>query len=218
MLKKTRSLLPPLALLCFILCGSGSWATAQVVPIGDGILDIEYTVGIGSNISYVVVDFGGSPASNLGPGESYAFGYRWEGEATAADALLALSDAPSVTGVTDVLDFDFTVDPNFGLGTDRLAYLEDDDTPVFLDDSRFWNFYQGSLSASDVSWSLSGVGVSSADLFDGSFSGFRAQEFGSNDPVVPVAAVPEPNSALCWLIATRSSLIPNMEDSCFYRR
>jgi len=199
MFTRTRSFLTPLATLLalsFIFCGSVSLATAQV-PLGNGVLDVEYFVGTGSNTSFVVVDFGGSPASNLGPGDTYAYGFRWETSATAADALLAL------TGVAGGLEVDVTdFGGSLGLGVDRLAYLGDDDTPVFGVDNRFWNFYQGSLSASGVTWQISNVGISSADLTDGSFSGFRAQQFGLTDPIVPVAAVPEPNSALCWLIAT----------------
>ena len=193
---RTRSLLATLALLSFILCASVSLATAQV-PIGNGVLDVEYFVGTGSNTSYVVVDFGGSPASNPGPGDSYAYGFRWENSATAADALLAL------TGVAGGLEVDTTdFGGSLGLNIDRLAYLGDDDTPVFSDDNRFWNFYQGTLANAEVTWEFSQVGISGADLFDGSFSGFRAQEFGLTDPVVAVAAVPEPNGGLCWLIAT----------------
>jgi len=212
MLKKTRSLLPPLALLCFILCGSGSWATAQV-PIGGGILDVEYTVGTGSNISYVVVDFDGSTAFNSGPGESYAFGYRWEGEATAADALLALSDATSVTdatGVTDVLEFDFDdFGGTLGLSVNRLAYLEDDEEALFGNpDGRFWGIFDETeeplLPGEDEFFVESGIGISGLDLSDGSFTGLRVQVIGGAllRPDFPVLAVPEPNSALCWLIAT----------------
>jgi len=199
MLRRTLPFLLSLAFVSCALFETGSFVVAQV-PIGDGVLNVEYTVGSGSNISYVVVDFGGSPASNPGPGDTYAYGFRWENSATTADALLALTGVPGglEVGVTDF-------GGSLGLGLDRLAYLGDDDTPVFGDDERFWNFYQGSLGDAVVTWGLAQVGISGGVLTDGSFSGFRAQSFGFTDPVVPVTnAVPEPNSALCWLIATAS--------------
>ena len=196
MLRRTQSLLLSLALVSCVLCWSVSLANAQV-PIGNGILDVEYSVGTGSNVSYVVVDFGGSPASNPGPGDTYAYGYRWDNSATVADALLALTTVPGGLEV-DVTDFG----GDLGLNVDRLAYLGDDDTPVFNVDNRFWNFYQGSLSVADVTWDFSEfTGISGTSLTDGSFSGFRAQTFELADPAVPItAAVPEPNSALCWLV------------------
>lgn len=183
---------------CFVLMMSflSYDSNAQTVRIGDELLDIQYSAGTGSNTSYFVVDFGGSPDSVPGPKLSYAFAYQWDNEATSADALIDLSNVAN--GLT--LE---TTEFSFGLAIDRLSFGQDDDTPDFNEDDRFWNFYQGTL-ANDLSWAFSGVGISDRALTDGSFDGFRAQPFDANSPgpQLPAVAIPEPNSQLLFLLGT----------------
>jgi len=199
MRKLTTSTFCAILFLVTVLTQSSS---AQVFVNG-GVLDLDGLFGIGSNTSYFVIDFGGSPEATPGPRDSYAFGYQYDDpNTTVADALQGLVADGSG------LDFNFggTPDQGFGLFINSISFGADSDAPDFNLASRFWQFFNGELASGNVLWTGSQVGISSlpltdeglpvAPLTDGSFSGFRAQQFDSGFPRVPLVAIPEPSAVM----------------------
>ena len=169
-------------------------SSAQVL-LDDGALELEGLFGIGSNTSFFVVDFGGSPASATGPRDTYAFGYQFDApNPTAADGLLDIVAASALeVGTTDF-------GGNLGLGLNSFTFGADTDTPDFGADSRFFETFVGTLNNGQVDFTSSGLGISSIVLEDGDFIGFRANVFDVNvpgiAPLVPVTAIPEPSAVM----------------------
>ncbi len=203
-MKKTTALV--FSAILFLGSVSAQPSHAQVI-LNNGVLDLQGTFGNGSNTSYFIVDFGGGPVSATGPRDSYAFGYQWDAaNTTAADGLLEIASASPFA--IDTIDFGGSL----GLGINTLSFGEDTDTPIFNDDDRFWNFFVGTLDNGIVEWSFSAFGISGGpenpdgslpgELTDGAFLGFRAQVFGSGEPVLPVIAIPEPSTVLLFGFAS----------------
>lgn len=189
--------------------------------------DVQHWVGAGSNRAVLVIDWndGKSPAS-------LAWGYRWDGSATAQDMLLALVAAdphlyariglPGSSGV-----------PLYGLGydsdgdgfaisdgtsfTDGLAVTgpSDHSDPTDPDDryeegwfsEGFWWHYESNDGPyTSGAWS-SGLGLASQLLSDGSWTGLSyAPGFSASAPDEPVAAIPEPMTAWLMLIGAAGGL------------
>jgi hypothetical protein len=168
------------------------------VALEDGVLELEGLFGIGSNTSYFVIDFGGSPLSATGPRDSYAFGYQWDApDTSAADGLLEIVSQSTLE--LDTTDFG----GDLGLAINTFSYEGDTDTPDFNVDNRFWNTFIGTLSNGDVAWQVSDFGISSITLTDEAFLGFRAQAFGAAErPAVPVTAIPEPSGLVLLGVAS----------------
>ena len=180
------------------------------VIVNGGVLDLEGTFGFGQNTSFFVFDFSGAPETTPGSRDSFAFGYRYDDpDTTVADALQALVADGSG------LEFSFggSSDEGFGLFIEGITFGDASDFPVFDEDDRFWQFFNGTLVDEEVQFTGSLVGISSlplnddgtpqAPLTDGSFSGFRAQQFDAGIPSVPVTAVPEP---ACLLVLFGASV------------
>ena len=167
------------------------------VPIGSEFLDVDFFVGTGSSTSYLVVDF---LRSTSGPMDTYAFGYRYDGVRTPADALLELDTHAGFE--LDTTNFGGTL----GLNIDRIAYGGDDDAPDFGADDRFWNFFQGDHQSATVNWAFSNDGISARTLTNGSFDGFLAKTFSETDePRIPTG-VPEPSAAGMMLLGILGSV------------
>ena len=158
-------------------------------PLPGGYFDAEYFAGTGSNTAYFVVDFGGNG------GSPHGFGYHWNGTQTADNALLAI-DAAGALNMT-YGNFGTAAAPN--LFIQSLADPPNTDLPDFNTDGRFWDYFQGTYSAANVTWTESQTGISGRDfttgniiqtLTDGGFYGFYASA-NSTPPRLPVA-VPEP--------------------------
>ena len=60
-----------------------AWTDGDLAKASWQYLETEYWVGDGSNKAFLIVDFGD---------ESFAFGYRWEGEKTVSDMLVAFDE------------------------------------------------------------------------------------------------------------------------------
>ena len=173
------------------------WASALVsaapvmsVPLPGGYLDVEYFVGTGANTAYFAVDFAGNG------GDTFAFGYQWDGAATAADALLAISAVPGglVMGTTDF-------GGSLGLGLDRFAYLGNDHEKTWdAEDQRYWKQFEGIYALGNVTWGDTNFGISGQPLADGGFNGYLVDLWDSSlVPRLPVA-VPEPAGAMLLLV------------------
>lgn len=183
--------------ILFLLSVMAQSSRAQVA-LEDGVLELEGLFGIGSNTSYFVIDFGGSPLSATGPRDSYAFGYQWDApDTSAADGLLEIVSQSTLE--LDTTDFG----GDLGLAINTFSYEGDTDTPDFNVDNRFWNTFIGTLSNGNVGWQVSDFGISSITLTDEAFLGFRAQAFGAAErPAVPVTAIPEPSGLVLLGVAS----------------
>ena len=168
---------------------------AEIVPdviLQDGYLEIEYSAGIGQNVSYHVVDFASTG------GESFAFAYRFDGPTESAHAALLAIDAAGP------LSYAFT-SYDFGGGlvpfADNFIYLSDTGDPNI-----FWSYSLGSYAGwgIDVTWAGALTSAGEQLLTDGSwhgwYNGFNGWDAVS--PRVPAVGgsgvIPEPASiGLC---------------------
>ncbi len=116
---------------------------------------VEYWAGQGDNEALIVLDFD----EDL----SFAFGYKWDGQKTSYDALLALDAYSSAFGMTSHWD-----DGVSGYLIDDLNYLGTTKR------GGSWSFF----TASDgLDWSSSWVGASDRDLVDGAWDGWSSGEW-----------------------------------------
>ena len=158
-----------------------------LVEFGGTPVNIEYWAGAaqGQNEAVMVTDFGG--------GVSYAFGFRWDGQATSYDLLQAVDAGGG---------FAFTyTDYGFGIGIDSVSYGGHsmqgyDGYPT--DWMGYW------LSGNGTDWTLSPVGVSDRQLANGSWDGWGHEttvgvgDYGYDAQNPPNVPVPEPGTwALC---------------------
>jgi hypothetical protein len=196
-----KRLLALLACLSLMLSGTAFAAPVNDHPLPGGFLNIDYFAGPanGANTAYFITDFGGNG------GSPHGFGFRWNGTETADNAMFAIDAAGALDITTS--NFGSAQQPNYFIN--RMTDLPDNDLPDFSVDSRFWHFWTGTYSASNVAWTESQVGISGRDfltgdiistLTNGGFYGFYA----SNDPVAPrlPIAVPEPAALLLALLGS----------------
>lgn len=119
------------------------------------VLDVEYYVGAGPNISYVVIDF------NVTGGGYYLFGYCYEDDevVNSFEMLQAIADEGD-------LEMSYDIQP-FGAFINNFSYQGD-----VGDVSQFWRFEIGTYENQMLSWSFSGGGVSSRMIYDQSIDGW----------------------------------------------
>ncbi|MDP0498857.1 MAG: PEP-CTERM sorting domain-containing protein [Verrucomicrobiota bacterium JB022] len=178
-----------------------------------GLDDISNWVGTGSQTSALVVDW------NDGQG-SVAWGFRYDGTATAFDMVAAVAAADSRFSVIESTDYDDTV---VGMGYDRdgdgfsvtpsvtftdgmgLAGSADADGLVSndLDDSFAAGWFTNGFFAFFTSmaepylndnWEEAMIGAGTFELTDGSWSGFTWAAAPGWSADAPVAPVPEPST------------------------
>lgn len=172
------------------IVSSASFAAPQLShPLPGGFFNSEYSAGSGAETAYFVVDFGGSP----GGGGIHGYVYHWSGIQTADNAMLAIDAAGSL----DMQYDDFGASPATpNIFINKLTDLPDSDMPDFGTDGRFWDYFLGTYSGNNVSWTESLYGLSGRDfnppyevqqaLVDGGFYGFYASS-DSHVPGLPVA-------------------------------
>lgn len=178
--------------------------------------DVEFWVGQGANQAGFVIDWNDGLAE-----ESLMWGFRWDGDATGADMLLAIvsADARLFTNISSPSGFGVAV---YGLGYDlnnngvfgvdpglvfdqfgvSVGSPVDGRTPTDAGDhwqegwmsDGFWSYWLG--AGDNPAWDFSPVGMSSRALSNGSWDGWSyAVGFDSQAPSMPVAAsVPAPAS------------------------
>ena len=181
---KTTNCRPLLVLALLLVPCSLKADILTEIPIDGEYLLLEYITGSGSSISYHVIDFAHTS------GDTFAFGYRYDGATmTAHDALLALDAAGD-------LEYNFSI----GWGepfTDNFSYLLEAGSQA-----NYWSYSLGTHDAlaEDVSWSMSPSGAGGQLLQDGSWHGWYngfTPEYGSINPSIPHGqAVPEPASVV----------------------
>ncbi len=110
---------------------------------------IEYSAGTGSNLASIVIDFDFD--------NSFLFTYKWDGSATAWDALSAID----LAGVLDVASTDFGGE--FGVFVSDFDYPGGSEYNYGAGANTAWAYYIGD----NENWSLSGGGVSFRNLSDG---------------------------------------------------
>jgi hypothetical protein len=139
--------------------------------------NIEYWAGSGSNQAVLVIDFAATG------GNSYSFGYRFDGTTTGYNMIQAVAAAGD-------LDFAATTFPGFGTYIDNFAYRSEVGNVDY-----WWQYFIGTPSAGSVAWTSASEGVSTRILADGSIDGW----YNGFDGHVP--RVPEPASALLLALA-----------------
>ena len=113
------------AALCATI-SSQSFAAAQALPRAETLDDIAYWVGSGTNRCAVVIDFNDDSASYC----SFAWGYRWNGDAPSMKAIL-----DEITASDPRLKM-FASSSEYGSFIDAFAYDADGDGGTF---ERVWN-------------------------------------------------------------------------------
>lgn len=216
---KTRTIVARLcAVVALTLALSGANANAIVTSLSD----ITFWVGSGNNTAGLVVDFHDGSAR-----QSFAWGYRWDGTASGADMILAITTAdPGLSMVafgTGASDF-FLTEISFLDGMD-LHTQTSGSFATYPADYSSWGYYiaGGSAGGAGVSggglalpttWtssptaaSLMGFGSPGRELANNSWD---AWSFGLNSPsyehTVPpgstvFAAVPEPRVTTLIVLA-----------------
>jgi hypothetical protein len=145
-------------------------------------VNLEYWAGAaqGQNAAVMVTDFGG--------GVSYAFGFRWDGQATSYDLLQAVDADGGFT-------FTFTDYGAYGVGIDSISYDGHTMQGYAGYPTDWMGFWQ---SGNGQDWTLSGVGVSSRELTDGTWDGWAHEttvgggDYGYDAQTPPNTPVPEP--------------------------
>jgi hypothetical protein len=179
----------------------GSVASADAYDYNGTMVDVEYWTGTGANECLVVIDFAS--------GDSYAFGYRWDGSKTSEDMLREVD----VDGDVDKLDVAYHSDPTWGFGVDGFSYkgreiVSDGWVTTFTgfwwDGHDAYTDFGGTnhpAEAPDSSFTESQLGASSRYLATGYMDGW-SQEYTSNgfSPIF-TPAVPTPEPATMGLLA-----------------
>jgi hypothetical protein len=157
-------------LICLIVVSAitSSAAIATPVNFGGTWVEVDYWAGTGGNEAIVVVDFDATG------GDSYAFGFKWDGIATGYDALVAIDAAGA-------LDFETTYYSGMGYFIDNFYYNSESGDPSY-----YWQYF----TSSDGSvWDSSWVGMSDRTLTGGDWDGW----YNGFDPgVSPTTPIPEP--------------------------
>ena len=138
----------------FVCAVLAVWQTANAAPVIDArlpggyYLNTEYTVGTGSNLSLVVIDF------NNTDGGAYAFGYRWNDSTDFASAITAIANQGPVGSSLDA-DLCLVV-PIYGTFVNNFTYKSDSGNS---DD--YWRLELGTYASSGITWSEADYGISS---------------------------------------------------------
>lgn len=175
--------------------------------------DLLYVVGSGANLATLVIDFNDGSGS-----ESFAWGYRWDGQASGADMLIAIAAAdPGMT-----VQYFGTGDSGFYLT--QIDYLgHSQSNGDFVSNFDYWGYYVsggfagGTLGNPDLvpgggstlpgSWlsSPSGAGdesfgITGRPLTDGSWDLWSFGPYSETySGGAPIAAVPEPSVTLSFI-------------------
>lgn len=173
-------------LLTTLLCAGAG--LAELVSFGSRRVDIEYWAGTGSQRAVCVVDFA--------PGETFAFGYRWDGEKTSFDMLQAISAAGTMS---------------FAYNTDFGSPFVDSITYAGRTMGAYWgwpdNWLGYFISVDGLNWADSWEGVSTRVLADGDWDGWSQQ----TTDAWPPAYVPDAPPQCLSLLSGRESILFGLE-------
>ena len=162
-----------------ILAGLAACATTEAATVAT-TSDLLYVVGSGANLATLVIDF------NDGSGtESFAWGYRWDGEASGADMLLAIAEADAGLSMVSFGDGDS------GFFFSSLTYNDGTTThsaaggsfETFPEDYVSWGYYlSGGFAGGALGSpaSVSGGGISLPSSWISSPVGAAADSFGDS--------------------------------------
>jgi hypothetical protein len=171
-----------------LAAGSAAFGTDLVIDVENDLrLDVEYFVGSGDNVSYLIVDFG------FTGGDSYAFGYLWNDGDDARGFTMLEAVASEMNGL--MLDFIGMDGVGFGVLIDNFEY------PPFAevgDPANFWAYYNAEaadVGGGTIDWAFASAGASARSLQDGSIDGWY-NGFDGTLPEVP--AIPAPATTLAF--------------------
>jgi hypothetical protein len=174
-MKNLRKTLVIGCLLAIVAASSQALTFEQVL--------VQHWVGTGNNQALLVVDFGN---------ESFAFGYRFDGQKTGWDLLTAVADAT---------DLDVTVDMSWGspfvVGMSYYGYSGYYDSQNWQT-SNWWEYWN---SADGETWSSSWVGCGDRILTDRAWDGWTFSPPWPQQGTPPrVPLIPEPSTLGSGLI------------------
>jgi len=156
--------------------------------------DVAIWAGSGTNEAVFVIDFNANPSPS-----SYAWGYRWTGNKTAAEMLAEI----------DLVDPNLTVSTQLFGGSvfiQNVTYQSPTTSANYSGapwPAGYFNYFTG-VGAPPV-WTSSSVGLSDVTLTNGSWQGLSwisAPNYTVTNPRTPVAAVPEPASIMALILGT----------------
>ncbi len=173
--------------LCITLSLAAAGASAAVSwEWYDGnSIDIDYSIGSGTNSSLMIVDFQN--------GSYYAMEYKWDQNADANDPvngwdmIEALCIEVGQSNPSSVMEYDYTA-YNFGNALDRFSYGGNDEAATGVSPYPSWVYYLSDNSTNHFE-AISGVGAGDRALVDGSWDGWSWHGNGFGTGPVPV---PEP--------------------------
>lgn len=161
------------------------------------LVDTEFFAGSGSNEAMVIVSY----PYTLGAGDSFAFLYRWDGNATLADAFNGIQAASSGDFVWDGNNFVLQMD-----------YFDPDTSTQYNSSTSGWMSFWGTTNADATDWSTNSVGNADYDLTDGEWQWVNTDVQaigwpGPNPNVYATVAVPEPSAYTITLAALAFGLL-----------
>lgn len=186
--------------------------------------DLIQTFGSGANSATLVIDF-----NDGSPNDSFAWGYRFDGQISGAAMILAIAAADpnlSLTAFGDASSGFFLTEIRYLDGTTLRTATASTSAPW-----EYWSYWidggfadgaigsptavagggsnlPGSWTESPVGASEDSFGSSGRFLSDGAWDAWSFGEYGLNAPSGPVlAAVPEPSSSLLLTLAGFTLLI-----------
>ncbi len=154
-------------------------------------IDIDYSIGSGTNSSLMIVDFQN--------GSYYAMEYKWDQNldandpVTGWDMLEALcvwddpNDANAPVNPSGLMEYQYT-DWGWGITLDRFSYGGNDETAGSVSPWPSWVYYLSDNSTNTFG-ATSGVGAGDRALSDGSWDGWSWHEDGFGTGAAPI---PEP--------------------------
>lgn len=178
--KKTwRWIRPSMAIVwCLSLC---SCLDATLLVVDGHSVPLIAEAGDGSQISYLLIDFGGAKP----PGGKYAFAYHYDGAKTGEDLLTQIDLS------VELLTIDYQDFGDLGSFVSGITMDQDTDTPDFGVDQRYWVYWQGeyrSANGGSVQWKVADDGIRQRQLTANSIDGWYASD-GSIAPSFPLSTL-----------------------------
>jgi len=148
-------------------------------------VEVDYWAGAGASETVLVIDWNQTNGPYVS--EAHAWGYRWDGDATLADALAAVAAAGPLEVVT-----------GYGGGFLLDAFYADADGDQHTSDGFSGWWWIGESADGGATWTANAAGIDQKTLAPGRLEGFN-MDSGAWTSATLTVPVPEP--ATCALVA-----------------